>query len=322
MAEFFRSLLSHFTQLAQPGGAFYWAYLLSSLTIAVAFYFITTRRTRSRRLSDVTYYLFPSRIYRHASARLDFKFFFLSTLFYGAFVAPMALTSVSVARLVLNYLIALIGIPGAPLGSGALAAAAATLLIFIAGDFGFFLSHYLQHKVPLLWEFHKVHHSAEVLHPITAFRSHPIDQILDAASIGMMTGLAIGISAYCFGGSITPALLLGTNVFVFIFNLSGSHLRHSHIWLSYGNILNRFVVSPAMHQIHHSKASHHLDKNLGACLSIWDRVMGTLYVPSDREELAFGLADTNDRGYNSVSRLYFLPLAKVFRLVSRRNSKQ
>ena len=53
--------------------------------------------------------------------------------------------------------------------------------------------------MPFLWEFHKVHHSAEVLNPITGFRSHPVDQVLDAVVMGAMTGLALGPSASGFG---------------------------------------------------------------------------------------------------------------------------
>ena len=56
--------------------------------------------------------------------------------------------------------------------------------IFLAADFGFFFGHYLGHKVPLLWEFHKVHHSAEVLSPLTNYRFHPLDRVLLGLCIG------------------------------------------------------------------------------------------------------------------------------------------
>ena len=45
-----------------------------------------------------------------------------------------------------------------------------------------FVAHYLQHRVPVFWEFHKVHHSAQVLTPITLYRMHPIDDMLTAVS--------------------------------------------------------------------------------------------------------------------------------------------
>src|SRR5665213_3606005 len=65
-----------------------------------------------------------------------------------------------------------------------------TLVFFIAYDFGRFVAHSVQHDVPVLWEFHKVHHSAEVLTPITAFRAHPVDLALMAWGSALATGLA------------------------------------------------------------------------------------------------------------------------------------
>ena len=267
-------------------------------------------------------FLFPPAIYRHPSARLDFKFFLVNTVFYGVFVAPMIVTSVTVARFAVRELTTRFGVLAVPLADGMTAAAVATVLIFVAADLGFYVSHYLQHKVPILWEFHKVHHSAEALTPITAFRSHPIDQALDAICMGTMTGLAIGCSTYCFGASIGRILLLGTNLFVFIFNITGAHLRHSHLWLSYGARFSRIFVSPAMHQIHHSRATRHIDRNLGGCLAIWDRLMGTLYVPRAREEMSFGLAAEPHQEYSSLSRLYFLPLLRASKILFRRDSSR
>jgi len=133
-------------------------------------------------------------------------------------------------------------------------------------------------------------------------------------------GVAVGLSAYCFGGSIARVLLVGTNIFVFIFNVTGAHLRHSHLWLSYGSRLNQIFISPAMHQIHHSKASVHIDKNLGGCLAVWDRLMGTLHVPRTREEMSFGLAGSKHQEYSSLSRLYFLPLLKCSKILFGRDS--
>ena len=55
------------------------------------------------------------------------------------------------------------------------AAVVMTLVLFAAYEFGYWLDHYFSHNIPFLWEFHKVHHTAEVLTPITNFRVHPVD---------------------------------------------------------------------------------------------------------------------------------------------------
>jgi len=60
----------------------------------------------------------------------------------------------------------------------------------------------------------------------------------------------------------------------FLFNALGANLRHSHIWLSFGS-LERWFISPAQHQIHHSSAEADRDINFGTCLAIWDRLFGS-----------------------------------------------
>jgi sterol desaturase/sphingolipid hydroxylase (fatty acid hydroxylase superfamily) len=62
----------------------------------------------------------------------------------------------------------------------------------------------------------------------------------------------IGIAAYAFGDSLEGMTILGTNAVVFIFNFAGVHLRHSHVPWSYGRILDWVLISPTLHQVHHS----------------------------------------------------------------------
>ena len=299
-----------FERLISHQGGLYWLYLVTAAGIALIIYLTPGRAPGPPSLRGSLAFLFPAQIYRHASSKLDFKFFLLNTLLFGAFLAPLLLSSLTVAHATVSALVDWFGIPEEPMLAGVTAQIAATAAVLVAADFGFYVSHYLLHKVPVLWEFHKVHHSAEVLNPITGFRSHPVDQVLDAVLMGAMTGLALGASAYGFGTSTGLVTVVGMNAFVFVFNAAGAHLRHSHIWLSYGPRLEGMFVSPAMHQIHHSFAERHLDKNLGGVFSIWDRIMGTLYVPRGREQLEFGLKAGEHSEYRSMTRLYLLPVWK------------
>jgi sterol desaturase/sphingolipid hydroxylase (fatty acid hydroxylase superfamily) len=66
-------------------------------------------------------------------------------------------------------------------------------------------------------------------------------------------------------------------------------LQHSHVWLSYGPILEHLLISPAQHQIHHSRLDAHHGRNFGTTLALWDWLFGTLYVIRGREDLSFGL---------------------------------
>jgi sterol desaturase/sphingolipid hydroxylase (fatty acid hydroxylase superfamily) len=305
-------LQSELERLVTPQDSLCWIYLASAAVIAVALHSRRWPKPLSLRRALVS--LFPRQIYRHPSAKLDFKFFLLNTFLYGFFVAPLLVSSLAVARATVWLLVEMFGVPDGPIASGVAAQLLATAGAAIAADLGFYVSHYLQHKVPFLWEFHKVHHSAEVLHPITGFRQHPVDSALDAILMGTMTGLVLGLSGFAFGTSTGLITVAGVNAILFVFNLAGLHLRHSHVWLSYGPRLERFLVSPALHQIHHSLATRHLDKNLGGMFSIWDRLMGTLYVPQAQEQLTFGLVGGEHRDYSSVTRLYLMPLQKSVRL--------
>ncbi len=70
------------------------------------------------------------------------------------------------------------------------------------------------------------------------------------------------------------------------------------------------IPSPAQHQIHHSKAPRHLDKNFGFIFAFWDVWFGSLYVPRAKEQIEVGLPDDQDEAYSSVLRLYALPFAR------------
>ena len=147
-----------------------------------------------------------------------------------------------------------------------------------------------------------------------------MDEAFKMTLVGGGTGVVLGLAAYLTGQPVQGFTVLGVNVLVLLFSVAGSHLRHSHVWLSYG-ALDRFFVSPAMHQIHHSCAPQHLDKNLGGMLTIWDRLAGTLYLPREGEALPLGLYREEHREYKSVLRLYLLPFAKIARRVGLRRHR-
>ncbi len=106
-------------------------------------------------------------------------------LFYGLDRALMALLflprfafALSIATVVSTSLEGALGPPNRPLG-GPLAMGAFTLFEALVADLGLFLTHLLAHRLGLLWSFHKVHHSAPVLTPVTAKRFHPIEVVED-----------------------------------------------------------------------------------------------------------------------------------------------
>jgi sterol desaturase/sphingolipid hydroxylase (fatty acid hydroxylase superfamily) len=187
---------------------------------------------------------------------------------------------------------------------------AAAMGFLILHDFINYWAHVLFHKVPLLWSFHQVHHSAEVLTPAAAYRMHPIEII----SFAVLQAPAVGLSAFFYenilGRDQQITMIFGVSIVGFVLALLGTHLRHSHIWFSYGPVLNRVFMSPAHHQIHHSIDPRHWNKNFSVKLAVWDALFGTLYVPKEPETLQVGLPDADPREFSTVRQLYFLPFKK------------
>lgn len=161
-------------------------------------------------------------------------------------------------------------------------------VLFICSEFGAYAAHWSLHKIPLLWSFHRVHHSAEALTPFTRLRDHPLDVIWSA--LGRFTLAGIMASVIFFIVRTPPSgaafkLFLATGlVSTYGFDL----WRHCHIPISLGR-LNYCFNSPVMHQVHHSAEPRHRDKNLGAELMIFDWLFGSLYVPEGDESYRWGL---------------------------------
>ena len=147
-----------------------------------------------------------------------------------------------------------------------------TLTLFIISDFTRYWLHRFLHTVPFLWEFHKVHHSAKVLNPLTFYRVHPVENILFAFRYALSIGVVSGVFIYFFGAFIGVVEIVGVNVLLFLFSLMGSNLRHSHIKIKYPKVMENFFISPFQHQIHHS--TKHSNKNFGGYLALWDKLFG------------------------------------------------
>jgi len=318
LADIAKNAWASLAQVAAPQSELYWLCILSATALAFIVYWLRAYRNGDASIRGFLAFCFPGQIYAHPSARLDIKYFAVNTLLHGTFIAPLLLTSTAAAYATVAGLVALFGMPAGLLQGGVWANLAVTVAAVTAADLAFFVAHCLQHRVAFLWEFHKVHHSAEVLHPLALYRRHPVDTALDVTFIGAATGAVLGLSAYLFGASVEGLAILDTNAVLFLFHFAGVHLRHSHVRLSYGRWLDRIFISPTLHQIHHGCALQHRDKNFGGILSIWDGLAGTLYLPRGDEPLTLGLADGEHRDYQSVIGLYLLPMAKNARRLRRR----
>lgn len=206
-------------------------------------------------------------------------------------------------------------IPHAPSSMAIIAPILLALALFLVDDFIRFAVHYTEHRIPFLWQFHKVHHSATVLNFMTAERHHPVSIIF--TSLSMLVGIVTvnGLFLALFGDHLTMTTILGGNIFWVVANLLGSAFRHSPVWISFGPTVERWLISPAQHQIHHSEDERHWDKNMGGTLAIWDRMFGTLYITSkERERITYGIGEETEN-HASLAGLYIRPFIDALRLI-------
>jgi len=213
------------------GAKLYWLYLLGAAAMAFAVYLW---RAPDRSLARGLRFVFPRKVFLHPSAIADYKILFANSALTLAVMLPyMLVSSTTTAAAVHHGLAAATGLPGLGWHGGWGAVAAYTLLNLLAIDAAFFVAHYLQHRVPVLWEFHKTHHSAEVLTPFTVERMHPVDQLLNFTMAAMLPGAVAGVFAFLYAGPLTTVAVNGLNIGLFLFYLFGVHLRHSHVWLMF-----------------------------------------------------------------------------------------
>lgn len=291
-----------------PGKRIYAVYLLGAVLLAVVVFAVRYRRQLRRSPGRLFRYLFSPRIWWHPSARLDYQLLFINPVIQTGLTAILGLSLVPIAIWVSDGLDAGFG-PARPDLSPATVTALFTLALFVADDFTRFLLHWLMHKVPMLWAIHRVHHSAEVLTPITIYRVHPLESFFYSLRLVLTQGVVLGVFFYGFGMRLSAWEVAGANAITYCLNLAGANLRHSHVWLSFGPWLEYLFISPAQHQIHHSEQPEHFDRNFGAFLAIWDGLFRSLYrAAGQRRPSGFGLGRGQGNPHRRLHQAYVEPL--------------
>jgi sterol desaturase/sphingolipid hydroxylase (fatty acid hydroxylase superfamily) len=276
------------------------SFSLTSLTAALvisALYFAWQRARRGRRirLKTIVRALFPRRILRSRSNEADISYLLFSIFVFGVMFGWAILSYQFISNGIIAGLVAIIGPVTPSTLPPYVTRSIITIMLFLAYELGYWFHHWLSHKVPLLWEFHKAHHTAEVLTPLTNFRVHPVDTLIFTNILAFSAAVANGLGNYMFGNTAFQYAISDTNIILVLFIHAYVHLQHSHMWIPFRGLLGRIFVSPAHHQVHHSADPKHFNKNFGSCLALWDWMFGTLYVPGkERESLTFGVTGHMD----------------------------
>jgi sterol desaturase/sphingolipid hydroxylase (fatty acid hydroxylase superfamily) len=257
-------------------------------------------------------YLLPPEIVKIKSCRIDAVYYVVNRLGFQTLGAPLILGNIFASTLTYQALTATLG-PHAQKPAPVLVWVGIGIIAAIAIDFATFYTHYLDHKFAVMWEFHKVHHSAEFLIPITNRRFHPIQELFDNTGEVLVAGILIGTLSYIFSMPIFNDTVIGVDAYYLLNVMSFHHLRHSHVNLSYGP-LEAWILSPAQHQLHHSQEARHWDKNFGLFLAVWDRMFGTLLYAEPLGSFRLGLPEAESQGYDSVWQLYATPFINVWKM--------
>jgi len=140
-------------------------------------------------------------------------------------------------------------------------------------DFCYYWAHRLGHEVSVLWAAHAVHHQSEEYNLSTALRQ---------TSTGFIFGWIFYLPLFVIGFPLE--VLVSVNAI----NLIYQFWVHTRIVNRMG-VLDRIVVTPSNHRVHHAQNEKYIDKNYGGMLILWDRLFGTFQEECDDEPVVFGV---------------------------------
>lgn len=161
-----------------------------------------------------------------------------------------------------------------------------------------YLWHVLNHEVPLLWRFHRVHHSDLNMDVTTATRFHT-GELAMSSVIRMAVILIVGVN------------LVDLLVFDGLVLLS-TQFHHSSLKVPvrFERLYWLLFVPPSMHRIHHSVVIGERNTNYGAILSIWDRLFGTLLRSVDQDAIRIGIGAYPRPEELNLYRLLLMPFTR------------
>ncbi|HEV7330869.1 MAG TPA: sterol desaturase family protein [Flavisolibacter sp.] len=174
-----------------------------------------------------------------------------------------------------------------------------TITAFLLLDYTNYLWHILLHKIPLLWRFHLVHHSDLDLDLTTAFRFH----------FGELIGSVLYRGGTVFFIGASPMQVL---VYEALFE-GATQFHHSNWKLPYTveKRLNKVIVTPRMHGIHHSMIRQETDSNYSVVFSFWDRLHKTLRLNVPQNQVVIGVPSYSDPAELTIGQLWKLPFTKI-----------
>ncbi len=184
------------------------------------------------------------------------------------------------------------------------------VLAVVLLDYTLWWWHWANHKVPVLWRFHLVHHVDRDLDASTALRFH----------FGELT-LSIGyrvLQIILIGASTTSVWVWQTILFAAIL----FHHANLRLPLAIERWLVRIVVTPRMHGIHHSDKLNETNSNWSSLLSWWDSLHRTLVLNVPQSAITMGVPAYSEPRDVTIGKVLALPFVRQRRDWDRGDGKQ
>ena len=175
------------------------------------------------------------------------------------------------------------------------------IITFILLDLVIYFQHLLFHVMPVLWRFHRVHHSDQDCDVSTGLRFHPVEILLS---------IIIKLTAILILGAPVVTVI----IFEIILNFM-SMFTHANIFMNtkFDHYFRWFFTSPEMHRIHHSTKENETNSNFTFFISLWDRIFGTYLEHPEKGQLGMqtGLYRFNTSEWEKPYKLFTMPFASA-----------
>jgi len=179
-----------------------------------------------------------------------------------------------------------------------LPAAAQFVVGFVLMDIAFYYWHVANHRIPFLWRFHNVHHIDPDLDVSTAFRFH-LGEVALSAGFRVVQIAVIGVSPLTF--AIYELVYQANTLF---------HHSNVHLPLQVERLLNKILVTPRMHGIHHSEVWRENNSNYSVVFPWWDRLHRTLRLNIPQSRIVIGIPAYMTSGDNRLGNALLLPFLR------------
>ena len=209
-------------QFFNPKRRLFLGYLLSASIMATVWLCLIKRHS----IGSAFRTFFDCNVWFSRSSRHDLACFITNRVIFF-WLRPVLVTQFAIATLIFEVLHRQSLVPlGMFENAGYWTAALSfTLFFFLFDDFSRFAVHFALHRIPALWDFHKFHHSAETLTPLTVTRAHPVEGLIFTARSALVQGVTIACFVFLFGNQVDLLTIFGVNIFVVTFHGLGSNLR-------------------------------------------------------------------------------------------------